>query len=220
MAAGARSHRSSRVDAAVASQHASLHDPLTGLANRSLVLDHLHGALARASRRASLTAVAFLDLDDFKPINDTLGHRAGDEILVQIADRLRAAVRPSDTLGRWGGDEFVVVCEDLEQASDAPAIVARLAAAFDAPFATHGTDLSVAASIGLALSAGGDDRPAALIHAADVAMYRAKHDLAEGDGDREGSAAPILPTAPGDPRLEQLMGRLLDILSGNPRTGI
>jgi diguanylate cyclase (GGDEF)-like protein len=205
---------SSKIDAAVASQHASLHDPLTGLANRSLVLDRLHQALARAGRRSSLAAVIFLDLDDFKPINDTFGHRAGDEILVRIAERLRSAVRPSDTLGRWGGDEFVVVCEDLERASDAPVIVARLAGAFDEPFVIHGTELHVTASIGVALSGGGDDGPAALVHAADAAMYRVKHDLAEGD--REGPATPVFPTAMGEPKLEQLIGRLLDLLSGGP----
>jgi diguanylate cyclase (GGDEF)-like protein len=202
---------SSKIDAVMASQYASLHDPLTGLANRSLVLGHLQQALARASRRTLLTAVVFLDLDDFKPINDTLGHRAGDEILVRIAERLRAAVRPSDTLGRWGGDEFVVVCEDLEQASDAPAIVARVAGAFYEPFAIQGTELHVTASIGVALSGGDDDGPAALINAADAAMYLVKHDAAEGDGDREG---PATPTALGEPKLEQLVSRLVDVLSG------
>jgi diguanylate cyclase (GGDEF)-like protein len=202
---------SSKIEAAAASQHASLHDPLTGLANRSLVLDHLHQALARAGRRSSLSAVIFLDLDDFKPINDTLGHLAGDEILVRIAERLRSAVRPSDTLGRWGGDEFVVVCEDLERASDAPAIVGRLAAAFDEPFTLHGTELHVAASIGVAVSGGGDDRPAALIHAADAAMYRVKHDLP--DGEREGPATPVFPPAVGKPKLERLISFLLELLS-------
>ena len=208
---------SSKIDAAVASQHASLHDPLTGLANRSLVLDHLHLALARAGRRSSLAAVIFLDLDDFKPINDTFGHRAGDEILVRIAERLRSAVRPSDTLGRWGGDEFVVVCEDLEQASDAPAIVARVAGAFDDPFTVQGTELYVTASIGVALSGGGDDGPAALIHAADAAMYRVKHDGAESD--HVGLATPVFPTAVGEPKLEQLISSLLDLVSGGANAG-
>jgi diguanylate cyclase (GGDEF)-like protein len=201
---------SSKIEAAAASQHASLHDPLTGLANRSLILDHLHLALARADRRSSLAAVIFLDLDDFKPINDTLGHRAGDDILISIAERLRAAVRPSDTLGRWGGDEFVVVCEDLERVSDAPVIVARLAGVFDRPFTTCGTDLHVSASIGVAVSAGSDDHPAALIHAADSAMYRVKHDLPEGHQRR---AAPAFVTAVSKPKLEQLISRLLHLLS-------
>jgi len=204
---------SSKIDVAVASEHASLHDPLTGLANRSLVLDHLRRALARGSRRSSLTAVAFLDLDDFKPINDTLGHRAGDEILVRIAERLRAVVRPSDTLGRWGGDEFVVVCEDLEQASDASAIVARLGAVFDKPFTTYGTELNVTASIGVAVSTDGDNGSAALIHAADAAMYRMKqHDPAAGD--RERPATAVFPTAVAEPQVEQLIGRLHDVVSG------
>jgi len=204
---------SSKIEAASASQHASLHDPLTGLANRSLILEHLHLAVARAGRRSSLAAVIFLDLDDFKPINDTLGHSAGDEILVRVADRLRSAVRPSDTLGRWGGDEFVVVCEDLDRASDAPAIVARMAAAFDEPFTLHGTELQVTASIGVAVSGGGDDRPAALIHAADAAMYRVKHHLP--DGERDGQATPVFPPAAWSPKLERLMSLLLDLLSGS-----
>jgi len=211
---------SSKIEAVAAAQHASLHDPLTGLANRSLVLDHLHLALARADRRSSLAAVIFLDLDDFKPINDTFGHLAGDEILVRIAERLRSTVRPSDTLGRWGGDEFVVVCEDLERASDAPAIVARLASSFDEPFAMHGTELHVTASIGVAVSVGGDDHPAALIHAADSAMYRVKHDLPEGD--HQGRAAPVFPAAVSQPKLDQLVSRLLNLLSevaGDDRSG-
>jgi diguanylate cyclase (GGDEF)-like protein len=169
---------SDKIGAAAVAHHASLHDPLTGLANRALVLDHLELALARAGRRSSLAAVIFLDLDDFKLINDTLGHQAGDEILVGIAERLGAAIRPSDTLGRWGGDEFVVLCEDFDRASDTPIVVARLSAAFDAPFATLGSDFRVSASIGVAVSGGGCDRPAELIHAADCAMYQAKREPA------------------------------------------
>jgi diguanylate cyclase (GGDEF)-like protein len=202
---------SSKIEAAASSQHASLHDPLTGLANRSLILDHLELALARADRRSALAAIIFLDLDDFKPINDTLGHRAGDEILIRIAGRLRSAVRPSDTLGRWGGDEFVVVCEDLERTSDAPAIVARLAAVFDHPFTTYGTEFTVTASIGVAVSGGGDDRPAALIHAADAAMYRVKHDRPADDPEKP--ATPVFPSAIGKPSLDHLVNRLLELLS-------
>jgi diguanylate cyclase (GGDEF)-like protein len=171
---------SGAIATASANHHASLHDPLTGLANRALVLDHLDLALARAGRRTSLVAVIFLDLDDFKPVNDTFGHIAGDELLVQIAERLRAAVRPSDTLGRWGGDEFVVVCEDIQCPSGAPVIVARLEATFDRPFPVGGTELRIGASIGVAVSGVGDDRPGPLIHAADLAMYRDKNDLPGG----------------------------------------
>ena len=201
---------SSKIEAAAASEYDSLHDPLTGLANRSLILDHLHLALARADRRSSLTAVIFLDLDDFKPINDTLGHRAGDDILVSIAERLRAALRPSDTLGRWGGDEFIVVCEDLEQA-DVPAIVDRLAAVFDDPFTTFGTTLNVTASIGVAVSGGGDDRPAALIHAADAAMYRVKHEVPAAH--RKAPAAPVFLPSAGKPSPERLISRLVELLA-------
>jgi diguanylate cyclase (GGDEF)-like protein len=201
---------SGAIDAAAACRHASLHDSLTGLANRALLLDHLQLALDRADRRSSLAAVIFLDLDGFKSINDTLGHRSGDEILVGIAERLRGATRPSDTLGRWGGDEFIVVCEDLERADDAPAIVARLAAVFDSPFATYGTDLHVAASIGVAVSGGGDDRPAELIHAADSAMYRVKHESVEVE--RQGTPAPVFPADLYRPRLEHLISHLLDML--------
>ena len=157
------------------SRHAALHDPLTGLANRSLILDHLELALARAGRGATLAAVIFFDLDNFKAVNDTLGHGAGDEVLVGVAERLGPTLRPADTLGRWGGDEFIVVCEDLERVSDATAIVGRIAAAFEIPFAVAGRELHVAASIGVAISAG-TDQPAALIGAADSAMYRAKQD--------------------------------------------
>ena len=208
---------SSKIDAAAASHHASLHDPLTGLANRALILDHLDLALARADRQWSLAAAIFLDLDGFKPINDTLGHSAGDEILVRIAERLRSVVRPSDTLGRWGGDEFVVVCEDLKRASEAAAIVARLATAFDEPFAIHGMEIHVTASIGVAVSGGGNDRPAALIHAADAAMYRVKHDSPAGD--RQGQPTPIFPMAESTPGLERLMTRLVDVLAGRAEFG-
>src|SRR5438477_2670789 len=121
---------SGKLAVAEASHHAALHDPLTGLANRSLILDHLGNALGRAARRSVLVAVVFLDLDDFKQINDTLGHAAGDEVLKGIAARLGPAVRPGDTVGRWGGDEFVVICEDVEGVSDAASIVQRVAAAF------------------------------------------------------------------------------------------
>ena len=192
------------------SRHAALHDPLTGLANRSLILDHLELALARAARGTNLAAVVFFDLDDFKQINDTLGHGAGDEVLVQVAERLGPTLRPADTLGRWGGDEFVVVCEDVERVSDAAAIVSRIAAAFELPFDVAGTAIDVAASIGVAVSAG-TDVPAALIAAADSAMYRAKHDHSarNGTGPNQWARA----AAAELPKHERLTHRLQDLLS-------
>lgn len=180
-----------KLDAVEASSHAALHDPLTGLANRSLILDHLELALARAGRRSTLAAAIFLDLDDFKRVNDTQGHGCGDELLVQIAERLRPALRPADTLGRWGGDEFVVVCEDLERASEAPGIARRLAAALEVPFTVRDTELHVTASIGVAVSGGVDDEPALLIHAADSDMYRAKR--AHSAADHQRPATPAFP---------------------------
>jgi diguanylate cyclase (GGDEF)-like protein len=192
------------------SRHAALHDPLTGLANRSLVIDHLQVALARAGRRSTLAAVVFLDLDDFKRINDTLGHRAGDELLAQVADRLRGAVRPTDILGRWGGDEFVVVCDDLQLAADVSVIIERIAAAFEIPFHVHGADLSMAASIGVAVSGGTDD-PATLIAAADSGMYRAKRDHETPRPDRP--EAPVLLAQVLPPKGERLTIRLLELLS-------
>jgi diguanylate cyclase (GGDEF)-like protein len=204
---------SGKLRAAEASRQTALHDPLTGLANRSLILDHLQLALARAGRRSTLAAVIFLDLDDFKRVNDTLGHAAGDELLVRIAERLRPAVRPADTLGRWGGDEFVVVCDDLEEVSDAPAIAQRLAAAFELPFEVHDREFHIAASIGVAVSEGADDQPATLIHAADSAMYRAKRDPSASG--REGQDTPVFPAGVWGPKLGRLTPRVLDLLSNS-----
>lgn len=193
-----------------ASRHAALHDALTGLANRALIMDHLELALTRADRRSTLAAVIFLDLDDFKRINDSLGHLAGDELLVGVAERLRGAVRPADTVGRWGGDEFVAVCDDLDGVADVPVIVERVTAAFELPFRVQDMDLFVAASIGVAVSTGLEE-PAALIAAADSEMYRSKHhhEAARRYG-------PLMPVAPGGlspTKPERLTLRLLDLLS-------
>ena len=202
-----------RLYAVEASRHAALHDPLTGLANRALVMDHLDLALKRAERRSTLTAVVFLDLDDFKRINDTRGHVAGDELLVGVAQRLRGAVRPTDTLGRWGGDEFVAVCDDLEQSADVLAIIERMAGAFDLPFEIGDGTFSVAASIGFAVSGDIND-PSTLIAAADSDMYRYKH----GSGDHwtlrpAGSEPPALSAQTFPPKQERLTLRLLELLS-------
>jgi diguanylate cyclase (GGDEF)-like protein len=155
-------------------RHAALHDPLTGLPNRALILDHLGLALARAPRQSSPVGVLFVDLERFKLVNDTLGHGAGDELLVAVAGRLAGVLRPSDTLGRLGGDEFLVVCEDIGGEADARAVAGRLAAVFRAPFRLAGQDVQVSASIGLAVSKPGSE-PAALVGEADAAMYASKH---------------------------------------------
>jgi diguanylate cyclase (GGDEF)-like protein/PAS domain S-box-containing protein len=153
--------------------HQATHDSLTGLPNRELLLDRLRVALSR-SRHWSGLAVLFLDLDRFKVINDSLGHQAGDRLLVAVVERLREAMRTEDTLARLGGDEFVLVLEGVGDGHGAVTTAKRIARSMEAPFALPGGEAFVTASIGiaLALEAGGD--PEALLRDADAAMYRAK----------------------------------------------
>jgi diguanylate cyclase (GGDEF)-like protein len=151
-------------------RHQALHDPLTGLANRTLLRDRLEHALARAARENGATGMLFVDLDEFKHVNDRLGHAAGDEVLAEIGRRLRAAVRPGDTVARLGGDEFVVVCEDVDEPT-ALALGQRLEAAIRQPLQAAGTEHHMTASIGIAL---GRDDPDTMLAAADTAVYRAK----------------------------------------------
>ncbi len=154
-------------------RHQALHDPLTGLPNRSLLLDRLNHWAARAERDRSTAAVLFVDLDNFKVINDALGHEQGDRLLCGVADRLRKELRPGDTIARVGGDEFVVFCEDVASEHEALAMVDRLVRALDAPFDLGNETRHATASVGIALG-DGSMRPEALIRNADVAMYRAK----------------------------------------------
>jgi len=152
--------------------HEAYHDGLTGLASRALFRERVLQALGKRSG-ADDVAVLFLDLDGFKEVNDSLGHAAGDALLVRVADRLRAAVRESDTVARFGGDEFGVVIESTVARADAEAVAGRIAAALEEPFRVDGRELHVAVSIGLACGAdaGGADQ---LLRNADLAMYRAK----------------------------------------------
>jgi diguanylate cyclase (GGDEF)-like protein/PAS domain S-box-containing protein len=154
-------------------RHQALHDPLTGLPNRSLLIDRLNHWAARAARDRSNAAVLFIDLDNFKVINDALGHDQGDRLLCAVADRLRGELRPSDTIARHGGDEFVVFCEDVPSEHDALAMVDRLVHALDAPFDLAGQSQHTTASIGIAFG-DGKTQPDAMIRNADAAMYRAK----------------------------------------------
>ncbi len=157
------------------SRHASLHDPLTGLPNRTLALDRLDLALARRRRDGTDVAMLMLDLDRFKIINESLGHVAGDELLVALAARLRDAVRTSDTVARLGGDEFVVVCERPGGMRQVVALAERLGAAVSRPYALAGEEHFLTASIGVAVAESSEDTSASLLRDADAAMYRAKH---------------------------------------------
>ncbi|TYP83792.1 diguanylate cyclase domain-containing protein [Blastococcus xanthinilyticus] len=153
---------------------AALHDPLTGLPNRNLLLDRLDQSLAAAERAHRPMAVLYCDLDGFKPVNDTAGHAAGDEVLVAAAGRLAAAVRPGDTVARIGGDEFVVLCPEAGSEQAAQVIADRITAAFDEPLRRgNGDEHAVGISIGLALCGPGETPDSALA-ASDAAMYRVK----------------------------------------------
>jgi diguanylate cyclase (GGDEF)-like protein len=152
------------------------HDPLTGLPNRTLILDRVEQMLVRARRSRAPVAVLFVDLDNFKHINDTLGHGAGDGLLQAVAARLHGAIRDTDALGRLGGDEFVVIAEGMSLAAGPELIAERLLEALEQPFALEQQDarLTVTASVGIA--AGDRESAEELLRDADIAMYRAKWD--------------------------------------------
>lgn len=152
----------------------ALHDSLTGLPNRALMLDRLRQALARSEREPGTLTVMFVDLDNFKLVNDGLGHDAGDRVLALVAQRLLVAVRPSDTVCRLGGDEFVIVCEGLKDETEARVIAARVEAAVSQPCVLGDHEATVTASVGVVLAGPGTHSPDALLRDADVAMYRAK----------------------------------------------
>lgn len=154
--------------------HQAFHDALTGLANRALFRNRLDHALDRNARTGSDPAVIFLDLDGFKTVNDSLGHDAGDELLQEVAARLLTAVRRGDTVGRLGGDEFAVLIEESPHALDQATTVAdRILQSLTQPFSLGGQEVTVSASLGIAVG-DGDSSSADLLRDADVAMYRAK----------------------------------------------
>ena len=154
--------------------HQALHDPLTGLANRALLLDQLARILTRRDRPAGTVALLFLDLDRFKVVNDSLGHTAGDQLLYAIADRLLAALRPTDIVARLGGDEFVVLIEGLEDPHEPVLLARRIHAALKEPVVVDGNEVFTTVSIGIAITTSEDDTAGGLLRDADAAMYLAK----------------------------------------------
>ena len=156
-------------------RHDALHDGLTGLPNRACFVERLRHAGERARRDvANSFAVLFVDLDHFKIVNDSFGHLAGDELLVEVARRLAGCLRSVDTLARLGGDEFALLLEEVQEPSDAARVAERLQVALSNPMTIRESEVFTSASIGIALSTRADDAPQHLLRSADLAMYRAK----------------------------------------------
>jgi diguanylate cyclase (GGDEF)-like protein/PAS domain S-box-containing protein len=156
-------------------QHDALHDPLTGLANRTLFLDRVQLTMARQQRHSELNfAVMFLDLDRFKAVNDNLGHASGDDLLVRMAARLRACLRPEDTVARFGGDEFAILLEDVTNISDVIRIAERAQRDIRLPIELNGHEIFISASIGIAFGTLDHTSPEQILRDADFAMYQAK----------------------------------------------
>jgi diguanylate cyclase (GGDEF)-like protein/PAS domain S-box-containing protein len=173
--------------------HQAFHDPLTGLPNRALFLDRLEHARARSLRDLSTQAVLFVDMDRFKVVNDSLGHRIGDQVLKTAADRIIGVLRPSDTVARFGGDEFTVLLETVHDAQEPAKTAERILDALQQPMVVGGRDVVVTASIGIAVG-GPTDITRDLVAAADIAMYQAKNEgknrcvLAAADADEQALA--------------------------------
>ena len=159
-------------------EHQAFHDPVTNLANRALFRDRVLHAIERQERDAKPIAVLFMDIDDFKTINDSLGHAAGDGLLLQVGDRLKNVLRAADTAARLGGDEFAILLEDGGEGIQAADVADRIMQMLEVPFALEGKEVFIRASVGIAVSEtageGGEDAAEALMRNADVAMYMAK----------------------------------------------
>jgi diguanylate cyclase (GGDEF)-like protein len=166
--------RSDLRDSSERARESALHDGLTGLPNRTLLVQRLVHAILRCRRSEKLVAILFADLDHFKAINDTYGHHVGDELLVAVAARLTELLRPGDTLARLAGDEFVILCEDLEHTSQVEPLATRIDEALGEAFVLSGIEVQVSASVGIAFAGRGDDVPEQILQDADTAMYQAK----------------------------------------------
>ena len=191
--------------------HRAFHDSLTGLANRALFKDHLRQALERVRRSDSGIAVLFMDLDNFKQVNDSMGHEVGDRLLVEAGHRIRVCIRPSDTAARIGGDEFAVLLEGICGTEDAVRVAQRIITSLEAPFELSGQEFSARTSIGISMTPiGGDSvRSEDLLRDADAAMYEAKR---RGGGGYEVFKAGMGPQVSGEVRrgLENSLRRAAD----------
>ena len=157
-------------------RHYAYHDPLTGLPNRSLLLDRLDRALAQAARRGGEVALLMFDLDEFKLVNDRFGHVVGDQLLQGVAERLQRSTRDADTICRYGGDEFVLLLPEADGRQGATAVALKIQTELAAPFLLDGHSITVSACIGIALYPMDGSAPSQLLQRADVAMYGAKDD--------------------------------------------
>lgn len=156
------------------SYYLALHDPLTGLANRRLLMEKLRQAMARSNRSGHHNVLMFIDLDGFKQVNDVYGHDAGDAMLVEIAQRLKSAVREADTLARIGGDEFVMLFEDVQDRNNAQVVASKVVAQFEKPVDVQGNEVQPGASIGIAIHPDNGNTADELLRSADDVMYVAK----------------------------------------------
>jgi diguanylate cyclase (GGDEF)-like protein len=198
-------------------QHMATHDGLTGLPNRALFNQHLQQSIKSAVRHQQQCAVLFVDLDRFKVINDSLGHAAGDTLLVEIASRLCASIRASDVVARLGGDEFVVLLNDLKDADEAAAVARKISSGLAAPFGIGGYQCRTTASIGIAMFPDHGDDAQTLTKHADMAMYLAKE---EGRNDLRFFSANIKTQSFGRPTLESLPQLTIESPALQPATTI
>ena len=169
-------HMAEQVESQLAElHHQAFHDALTGLPNRVLFMDRLRHALAGTRRLQTQIAVMFIDLDNFKIINDSMGHDCGDRLLIAVTERLRTCLRPADTIARLGGDEFTLLIEQVRDAHEVVGVAERVSTSLAAPFYLNGHEVFVTCSIGIAISSPEYEEPSNLLGDADVAMYQAKH---------------------------------------------
>jgi diguanylate cyclase (GGDEF)-like protein len=155
-------------------RHMASHDPLTGLANRALFADRLQQALLLAQREKRRLAVIYFDLDRFKPVNDTHGHAAGDQLLMEVGTRVRTSLRQSDTLARLGGDEFAVLLPNCGTTADAMKVAENILALLNQPYLVGGHELHISGSIGVSVFPDTGADAGRVVHQADQAMYRSK----------------------------------------------